>query len=496
MALNLEQLIEQFLAEQAARTAELSQIPKPIGLDITKPEVQQRLGAIMDSLLAGQKNQLDDYVRRAALTGVQRGGYNVRGIPNYAGSLERESINALAANYLNRLDTALALLGEQNAQEQAMWATAQNLIGSGGAGGGAGGSSLLSILQKEMESQRALQEAEKQRQWETSERLGSQQWKSQESSAERDWQSAENTAQRNWQSEENSAERELKKWLQESQQNWQSEENRAQRTWESGESARQRSWQSGESAAQRSWQSGESAAQRTWQTGERTAQGAFQERMAKFQREWEAAEAEKDRALQRYLQQQLLNTGGGGGGGAGGGGGFGSSRPDDSNPWTAYDSSRNASSRAGLFGRVPGGNLTPWRSTGYTGGGAPYQGGGLYEYKAVGSPAWQEEMRAYGMPESEIAEISGDWERYGTTYGMPWHDIGIQSGWYGSGYYNADNNRYYPGENWYDIGVPSGWYGSGYYDAGSGSYHGGESWYDIPSYSGGSSNGGLSFDIW
>jgi hypothetical protein len=228
MAIDLTSSLEQLLADAAAQQAQLRLIQQPSMLDVRKPEVAEQLNAVMSQLLAGQKNQLEDYVRRAALTGVQRGGFNVRGVPNYAAGLQREAINALAAGYENRNKIALDYLKAMNDSQMAMWSKAQealaNQMGLTTQG--------LGLQQKETQNLRELAEAQKQREWQSGENTQQRELQKYLQSNQQDWQSQENLAERNWKSGESLLDRQLQQWLQTNRQTWQSGENAQQRALE------------------------------------------------------------------------------------------------------------------------------------------------------------------------------------------------------------------------------------------------------------------------
>ncbi len=67
------------------------------------PEVQ----SYMEHVLGGQRNELDDYVRRAAGAGIQRSGMNVRGGPAFDSSLHHSAMQTLARGYSDRFREAM-----------------------------------------------------------------------------------------------------------------------------------------------------------------------------------------------------------------------------------------------------------------------------------------------------------------------------------------------------------------------------------------------------
>jgi hypothetical protein len=66
------------------------------------------VGDYMDQVLGGQRNQLDEYVRRAAGAGIKRGGMNVVGGPALESSLHHQAMGTLAGGYADRLKDALS----------------------------------------------------------------------------------------------------------------------------------------------------------------------------------------------------------------------------------------------------------------------------------------------------------------------------------------------------------------------------------------------------
>jgi len=67
------------------------------------PEVQD----YMAHVLAGQRNTLDDYVKRTAGAGIRRGGMNVVGGPPLEPSLSHQALSNLARGYSDRFRNAM-----------------------------------------------------------------------------------------------------------------------------------------------------------------------------------------------------------------------------------------------------------------------------------------------------------------------------------------------------------------------------------------------------
>ena len=61
----------------------------------------------MSNVLGGQRNTLDDYVRRAAGTGVKRGGFNTAGGAPLDSALYKQAIESLARGYGDRFRDAM-----------------------------------------------------------------------------------------------------------------------------------------------------------------------------------------------------------------------------------------------------------------------------------------------------------------------------------------------------------------------------------------------------
>jgi hypothetical protein len=76
------------------------------------PEV----GGYMAHVLGGQRNLLDDYVRRTAGAGIKRGGLNVRGGPALDSALHHSAMSALATGYADRFREAMSYNKQQKAQ--------------------------------------------------------------------------------------------------------------------------------------------------------------------------------------------------------------------------------------------------------------------------------------------------------------------------------------------------------------------------------------------
>jgi hypothetical protein len=86
----------------------------------------------MSHVMGGQRNQLDEYVRRAAGAGIQRSGMNVRGGPALSSSLHHSAMQNLAGGYSDRFRQAMDynkyLKGQLYNQYQNQQANLQNML--------------------------------------------------------------------------------------------------------------------------------------------------------------------------------------------------------------------------------------------------------------------------------------------------------------------------------------------------------------------------------
>ncbi|MBI5569307.1 MAG: hypothetical protein HY914_05115 [Desulfomonile tiedjei] len=76
------------------------------GTHVARPG-DREVGDYMENALAGQRNTLDDYVRRAAGAGIRRGGMNVVGGPGLDSSLHQQAMKSLASGYSDRFSRAM-----------------------------------------------------------------------------------------------------------------------------------------------------------------------------------------------------------------------------------------------------------------------------------------------------------------------------------------------------------------------------------------------------
>jgi len=87
----------------------------------------------MSHVLGGQRNQLDDYVRRAAGAGIKRSGLNVRGGPALDSSLHHMAMSNLARGYGDRFREGMNynkyVKGTMYSQQSDRLKNLQNLMG-------------------------------------------------------------------------------------------------------------------------------------------------------------------------------------------------------------------------------------------------------------------------------------------------------------------------------------------------------------------------------
>jgi hypothetical protein len=88
----------------------------------------------MDHVLGGQRNALDEYVRRAAGAGIRRSGLNVRGGPALDSTLHQAAMRNLAGGYSGRFREAMnfakQLRGESYRKYRDSMTDLQNLLAS------------------------------------------------------------------------------------------------------------------------------------------------------------------------------------------------------------------------------------------------------------------------------------------------------------------------------------------------------------------------------
>ncbi|MGO9567264.1 MAG: hypothetical protein ACLP5H_06975 [Desulfomonilaceae bacterium] len=92
------------------------------------PEVRD----YMSNVLGGQRNTLDDYVRRAAGASTRRGGYNKAGSPPLDSALYQQAIESLAKGYGDRFRDAMSynkyVKGTESTQFSDNMRNLQNLL--------------------------------------------------------------------------------------------------------------------------------------------------------------------------------------------------------------------------------------------------------------------------------------------------------------------------------------------------------------------------------
>lgn len=260
------------------------QMKRPEVADITQGPYKQKMATVMGEFGAGQRNATDEYVKRAGLAGVQRGGFAPASNVNPQASLQQDAIKNLASGYGQNYGNALNYMQQLAAAQQAQYGQAQgqlaNLWGLQSTGLGQG-----------------LQDIQGQRGYDVNLR------QLQDAATQRGWQGGQNTLQR--QSTEgmqakdiaaqmerlqanlgnSAAEREAQMARQLSQQGWQTGENTSQRGWQTGERQGTQEWQGGQNTQQQTWQGGQNAAQRNLQQQLQQQQNAWNQQQQRNQ--WE-----------------------------------------------------------------------------------------------------------------------------------------------------------------------------------------------------------------
>jgi hypothetical protein len=200
----------------------------PTAPDVTQPEWGNKQKAVMSDMMSGQRNQLEDYVRRASLTGVQRGGFNVAGAPNYASGLQREAVNSLAAGYDSRYANSLKYMQDLANFEQGQYQNQQqnlgNLWGLQGQALGLQGQDVANQRGYDV-SMKQLADKGAEREWQTGERTGTQSWQTGERTGTQSWQAGQNAQQQGTQVklQQMGIDADTAKYL--SQQGWQGTQN-------------------------------------------------------------------------------------------------------------------------------------------------------------------------------------------------------------------------------------------------------------------------------
>jgi hypothetical protein len=95
--------------------------------DVRNPQTQSHLNSFMGQVMSGQRNQMDEYVRRAANAGVTRGGQNVQGGPSYASAANQQAMSNLASGYEGRFNQAMEYLANQYQAQNKAWTDAAQI---------------------------------------------------------------------------------------------------------------------------------------------------------------------------------------------------------------------------------------------------------------------------------------------------------------------------------------------------------------------------------
>ncbi|MBI5248420.1 MAG: hypothetical protein HY912_02900 [Desulfomonile tiedjei] len=99
---------------------------------VARPDDTEVTG-YMSHVLGGQRELMDEYVKRAATSGTRRGGTNAVGGPAAGSSLHHDAMKTLASDYSNRFSQAMDYgryaKGTQYGQERDRMKDLQNLFG-------------------------------------------------------------------------------------------------------------------------------------------------------------------------------------------------------------------------------------------------------------------------------------------------------------------------------------------------------------------------------
>ena len=258
------------------------QMARPDVADITQGPYQQKFQTVMGDLGAGQRNATDEYVKRAALTGVQRGGYSPNMGVNPQASLQQDAIKNLASGYGQNYSTALNYMQQLAAAQQAQYGQAQgqlsNLWGLQSTGLGQGLQDIQGQRGYDV-NLRQLQDAATQRGWQGGQNTQAQQAQAALAAQQQAWQGAQNTQQQGWQGGQNTQAQEAELLRQQGQEAWQGGQNTQQQGWQGGQNTQQQGWQGTQNTQQQESQAALQAAQNaaamqrlnaqnTWQTGQ------------------------------------------------------------------------------------------------------------------------------------------------------------------------------------------------------------------------------------
>lgn len=116
-----------------------------------------------------------------------------------------------------------------------------------------------------------------------------------EAERNRGWQSNENISNRNWQTGERVG-----------TQTWQTGERLGQQNWQTGERVAGQQFQTSERRDTQNWQSGENKLQRNFTTQERVATQGFQKEMDALQRNWQGSQNQIQRLHELNLEKQKI----------------------------------------------------------------------------------------------------------------------------------------------------------------------------------------------
>jgi len=275
------------------------QMARPDVADITQGPYQQKFQTVMGDLGAGQRNAIDEYVKRAGLAGVQRGGYAPASNVNPQASLQQDAIKNLASGYGQNYGNALNYMQQLAAAQQAQYGQAQgqlaNLWGLQSTGLGQG-----------------LQDIQGQRGYDVNLR------QLQDAATQRGWQGGQNTLQR--QSTEGMQAKDIAAQMERLQANLgnsaaereaQMARQLSQQGWQGGQNTQQQGWQGAQNTQQQGWQGTQNTQQQQSQSALQAAQNAAAMQRLNTQNQWQTGQTQQqnNNAWQNQVRMLALQGG-------------------------------------------------------------------------------------------------------------------------------------------------------------------------------------------
>jgi hypothetical protein len=202
-------------------------------------EGANQVNSWMNQSLGAQRNATDDYVKRAATTGVQRGGMGVAGGQNWGAGLQQGAVKALASGAADRFTGASNYLNQQNQLRQQAAGTNAGLYGQL-----SGQYQTALTSEQQMAAQAALQ------------------------ASQQDWQGLQNTQLQQAQLNAHMQQQEATAALQQGQQAWQGGQNTQQQGWTGAQNTQQQQAALAAQMAQQGWQGGQNTQLQNWNTAQ------------------------------------------------------------------------------------------------------------------------------------------------------------------------------------------------------------------------------------